>query len=276
MDHFGLPSIKPFFDGFLSGYRSFLALIQSTFILNNEEKDSLKWAFSTLNTRCVYVDYMDKTKSIPDGKFFFNDSGNVALIPFFDLFNHSPSVNVQLKFDKNLLHVISDTSVSKGDQVFINYGPHDNLTLLAEYGFCYPNNPHDSVQIDKTTFNRVFPLINEETVFSILGIDSAKDWRKLIFLTSQSPSYCALLLAHCSHNIEFGDLYSLDEDELNAKYKLSFEKLAQHLLAEICVGLEELINAKDKQINQSCKYFCDNLIFYFKEQKMLLNKFLHN
>ncbi|EXX79186.1 Rkm2p [Rhizophagus irregularis DAOM 197198w] len=37
----------------------------------------------------------------------------------------------------------------RGDQVFINYGPHDNFFILMEYGFVIPNNPYNYVSLDK-------------------------------------------------------------------------------------------------------------------------------
>lgn len=40
------------------------------------------------------------------------------------------------------------TEFKKGEQVFINYGPHDNRKLLVEYGFFLPYNCHNSVRIE--------------------------------------------------------------------------------------------------------------------------------
>lgn len=37
----------------------------------------------------------------------------------------------------------------KGEQVFINYGPHDNLAMLKEYGFVLPENCYNFVSVDK-------------------------------------------------------------------------------------------------------------------------------
>ena len=40
------------------------------------------------------------------------------------------------------------TVFKKGEQVFINYGPHDNRKLFVEYGFFLPYNCHNSVKIE--------------------------------------------------------------------------------------------------------------------------------
>ena len=44
--------------------------------------------------------------------------------------------------------IFTRTKFKKGDQVFINYGPHNNRKLLVEYGFILPCNCHNSVTVD--------------------------------------------------------------------------------------------------------------------------------
>ena len=58
----------------------------------------------------------------------------------------------------------------KGSQVFINYGPHDNKTLLVEYGFVLPSNIHNIVPVDHL---RVYSLVSKSDSVSMrdkLGI----------------------------------------------------------------------------------------------------------
>lgn len=37
--------------------------------------------------------------------------------------------------------------------MFINYGPHDNLAILREYGFVIPDNIYNFVSLDQEVWN---------------------------------------------------------------------------------------------------------------------------
>ena len=41
--------------------------------------------------------------------------------------------------------VVTGVPCARHSQVFIHYGPHDNLSLLVEYGFTLPHNLHSVV-----------------------------------------------------------------------------------------------------------------------------------
>jgi hypothetical protein len=49
------------------------------------------------------------------------------------------------------------TPYKKGEQVYINYGPHDNLAILKEYGFVLSENCYNFVLLD----NEVWKLFEE-------------------------------------------------------------------------------------------------------------------
>ncbi|KAG5447422.1 SET domain-containing protein 4 [Clonorchis sinensis] len=127
------------------------------------------WAWSTVNSRCVYCQlhencspptptfissmaaflqvpleqYCERIKLIPDR---YSDT---ALIPFFDFLNHCPLVDSRLEVDRTgkAIQLFVQQSFGPGEQVLINYGPHDNLTLFIEYGFSLlpSENPHNAV-----------------------------------------------------------------------------------------------------------------------------------
>ena len=99
------------------------------------------WAWFTVNTRGVY---------------FKDGFDNLALAPFLDMFNHDPSVQVQSQVVKNSYVLIAENDTPAEQQVFINYGPHDNLKLYLEYGFVLSQNPHDSIQLELEDLNADF------------------------------------------------------------------------------------------------------------------------
>jgi len=92
--------------------------------------NAFRWAWFTVNSRGVYS---------PDG------SDNLALVPFLDMFNHSPDVRVEAETmpDGNYRLTNLNRTYRKGDQVMINYGPHSNLSLYSEYGFILGDNADD-------------------------------------------------------------------------------------------------------------------------------------
>jgi len=57
---------------------------------------------------------------------------------------------VDAAFNKssNCYEIKTHKSYKKYDQVFISYGPHNNIHLLLEYGFILSDNPHDVYEID--------------------------------------------------------------------------------------------------------------------------------
>jgi len=96
----------------------------------NVSKEKFAWAWFTVNTRGVY---------------FKDGYDNLALAPFLDMFNHSCQVAVQVEKTEHFYNLKSSNTFPKHSQVFINYGPHDNLKLYLEYGFVIPENPQDCV-----------------------------------------------------------------------------------------------------------------------------------
>ncbi|PIK41445.1 putative SET domain-containing protein 4-like isoform X2 [Apostichopus japonicus] len=110
--------------------------------------DDFKWAWSAVNTRTLYY------KVEEAGSHHLVDPSErdvYVLAPFLDLLNHSSTAEVAGSFNsiKQCYEIQTTTPYNKFDQVFIHYGPHDNETLLLEYGFVEPTNPHSVVAITK-------------------------------------------------------------------------------------------------------------------------------
>lgn len=116
-------------------------------VLNQPTEDvltyeALRWAWCSVNTRSVYI-------SRPSNN-FLSGPDNYALAPFLDLLNHRPDVQVKAGFnDQTKCYEIRSVSGTlRHQQVFINYGSHDNQRLLLEYGFVTMNNPHSVVYVE--------------------------------------------------------------------------------------------------------------------------------
>ena len=144
--------------------------------------DDVCWAWNAVNTRCVYMIGKARFKHSPQ-----KDNMSCSLAPLLDLLNHSCNVQVTAGFSETgkCYQILTKTKFKKGDQVFINYGPHSNRKLLIEYGFILPYNCHNSV--------KVHPTLVYEVVSNHYG-DIAK--RKFDVITK----YCLEDTYYCSPN----------------------------------------------------------------------------
>lgn len=151
-----------------------------------------EWAYFTVNTRCVF---MDLSKVIDLNTIEYSiiglicDNTKIALCPYLDMINHSPSArnetkllvsrnikNINLnKLDKHLLSNVQFSIYTKNNfdsytQVFICYGDSHNLKLITEYGFFIPDNELDYVSFtfeDVNTFleSKSLKLSQDQTSF---------------------------------------------------------------------------------------------------------------
>jgi hypothetical protein len=103
-------------------------------------------AWSLVNTRCVSLNS--------------NSNVTVGLIPFLDYLNHSCKSQIVPTYKDNGFELWSLQEISKGEQVYLSYGHHDNTFLAAEYGFVEEENQFDYVCIEKEL---VYSKISIET-----------------------------------------------------------------------------------------------------------------
>ncbi|CDY40200.1 BnaA09g34820D [Brassica napus] len=82
-------------------------------------------------------------------------SRGISLIPFADFMNHDGlSASIVLTDEDNQLsEVTADRDYSPGDEVLIRYGEFSNATLMLDFGFTFPYNTHDEVQIQMDIAN---------------------------------------------------------------------------------------------------------------------------
>lgn len=123
---------------------------------------NFKWAFFAVNSRSVYIDAAAvlrccEASQQPSISAVLRDKPNTALAPFLDLLNHSDRIDAQqpellwtgkgattstMRYALRTQHTMRPY-----EQIYISYGPLDNVRLLLEYGFVLPANRHDCVRI---------------------------------------------------------------------------------------------------------------------------------
>ena len=129
-------------------------------------RDLFKWAVTIFSSRSFASralhpessKYWTTYKSTPTGsrESVFLDMSSVpaedlvfpVLFPGLDAANHDDHARVEWTYDPgqfSLTLAESGVGVEAGSEVFNNYGPKGNGELLLGYGFCIPNNPHDTV-----------------------------------------------------------------------------------------------------------------------------------
>ena len=103
-----------------------------------------------------------------------------ALVPIADFFNHAwnkkgktangpveipgtttstAQVRVQygMHHESKTFQVRANVDVSKGDEVFISYGPHSNSIMVQNYGIVQRDNPYETVSLDLSQFVPFLP-----------------------------------------------------------------------------------------------------------------------
>ena len=111
-----------------------------------------------------------------------------AMMPTFDIFNHSPDAPLgkthKLNAERNLVTVFASKDYEVGEQAFISYGSGEaaNSKLLTWYGFCIENNPYEeldltlTVQVDKQRKTVLETALRASAVAYLQDIDTR--WRE--------------------------------------------------------------------------------------------------
>lgn len=105
-------------------------------IKENFTYDDYRWAVATVMTRQNQI-------PMPDGS-----KMTFALIPLWDMCNHCNGlITTDFDLDKSCSQCYALQNFTKGEQVFIFYGPRSNAELLVNNGFVYPENEHNRMAI---------------------------------------------------------------------------------------------------------------------------------
>ncbi|KAM7542061.1 hypothetical protein Aperf_G00000003147 [Anoplocephala perfoliata] len=218
------------------------------------------WSWSAVNSRCVYVNLRTREVGRPafdkvaDCKVQFlpNTERNIAIVPFFDFFNHSPDVSVSTEVKDGVFDLKTNSKYRPNEQVFINYGKHDNLFLLCEYGFCMPDlkNPYDAIYVtykDLVSIGSSFRLISVLQSLHLLHSENESAHWNAVYISSEGPSYYLVLILYAlfSQGKEVPPrdvLFSLDEADRSAPVEQGLKELKKYLLEETKRSLEALAN----------------------------------
>ncbi|XP_035825655.1 SET domain-containing protein 4 [Aplysia californica] len=121
----------------------------------------LRWAWSAVNTRSVYLRTHPHPAVLLDPQ-----ESHMALAPFLDLLNHTDSAQITAGLNERsgAYEIVTRDGYFKYQQVFICYGPHDNAKLLIDYGFTLPVNYNNSVTF---TLEDIVSIISTTSVTSL-------------------------------------------------------------------------------------------------------------
>ncbi|KAG0367809.1 SET domain-containing protein 4 [Gamsiella multidivaricata] len=134
----------------MADYKATLQFLQSNSDLLTQplQYEEYEWAWLVVNTRCIYLDAKKQVAA-----------DNIALAPMLDFLNHTHDAKTEGFFCTKTKSYKIRTLLpyKKGEQVFINYGPHDNCFILVEYGFVTPDNPFNYVTVDSNFLQLSIP-----------------------------------------------------------------------------------------------------------------------
>lgn len=71
-----------------------------------------------------------------------------ALVPLVDFLNHRPGTLCDLADSKKCIQLLYGKTIDAGEEIFLNYGPRSNTSLLAHFGFTLKSNPCDQIVIE--------------------------------------------------------------------------------------------------------------------------------
>jgi hypothetical protein len=182
------------------------------------------WAWFAVNTRAVYFENRD---DVTAGANFSKSENNLALAPFLDMFNHSSDVTVKVgmtgssEFPEGVYQIRStNRRYKKYDQVFINYGAHDNLKLCLEYGFVLEQNSNDLVPFSLEEIIQLIPNLSDGRLTKVVEFVRSQKFDKNLGAISSPDTVtwdtaaCLYILTYYSRPESWSKIYSLDVENL--------------------------------------------------------------
>ncbi|KAG0344429.1 SET domain-containing protein 4 [Podila humilis] len=193
-----------------------------------------------INTRCIYLDA--KKQSAAD---------NIALAPMLDFLNHTHDAKTEGRFCTKTKSYEIKTLLpyKKGEQVFINYGPHDNCFILVEYGFVTPDNPYNYVTVDNDFMHLSFPgesAVAKKDKMELLDMagyyGNDVSFRLLVGLRLRLINPFNKLSASTQHDIaQWQNVINGEVDQISTENERLVPVYLEHLCDEILVTAKKTL-----------------------------------
>jgi hypothetical protein len=209
---------------------------------------------------------------------FLESDGGMALAPFLDLFNHSPTPNTEVTFCKERKSYIIETTtkICADEEIFISYGNHPNFKLWIEYGFIPPNDTENPFNFIPLGFTELITRNPE-----ILAV--SKDSRKMNVITKHDlQSELHILENDLSSNLSLLiQLVLWNPEQVKAfDFRITsdcslFKKIVQTILAqEILLYEDSILKLQTFHCEKSSAR--ELAMTYLKHSVNFLNKFTSN
>lgn len=117
------------------------------------DRDLFLYCWLCVNTRCLFMAHPGA-----------DHKDNFTMAPFVDFMNHldDNSQTVKVRMSALGMEVYSTKSYQDGEEIYLNYGPHDNSFLLCEYGFVADQNKWDTIDISDSVEALFSDKVREE------------------------------------------------------------------------------------------------------------------
>jgi hypothetical protein len=96
--------------------------------------DDYRWAYAIVESRALYLEEASL------------GAERLCIAPMGDMFNHhasDPSVMASYDIGSGAFVFVATRAAAAGEELCLQYGAHDNTTLLLSYGFVLGKNPHE-------------------------------------------------------------------------------------------------------------------------------------